>query len=62
MSVYKYDLHVHTSDSSPCGKVNSKILVQMYKRAGYAGIVITDHYFKEFFDAIKKLDQNGGRS
>ncbi len=38
--------------TSSCAKVNSQTLVQMYKEAGYAGVVITDHYFKDYFDAI----------
>jgi len=49
MSEYKYDTHAHTSETSPCGRVPAAELVQQYKAAGYSGVVITDHYFGDFF-------------
>lgn len=52
MNYYKYDTHVHTSETSPCGKVDAKTLVHLYKRAGYHGIVITDHYYMDFFKQL----------
>jgi len=45
-------MHVHTSEVSPCGKVNASELVKLYKEAGYDGIVITDHYFDRYFDSL----------
>jgi len=50
--MYKYDVHIHTSEVSPCGKVNASEVVKLYKQAGYTGIVITDHYFMRFFEKI----------
>lgn len=50
MNYFKYDTHVHTSESSPCGKVDAKTLVHLYKKSGYHGVVITDHYSRENFD------------
>lgn len=41
---YKYELHCHTKEVSRCGQVPAAEIVQMYKDAGYSGIVITDHY------------------
>ncbi|HEY8422866.1 MAG TPA: PHP domain-containing protein [Thermoclostridium sp.] len=63
MNYYKYDTHVHTSETSPCGKVDAKTLVHLYKKAGYSGVVITDHYYEDFFvklpydDWSKKMDK-----
>jgi len=51
--MFKYDVHVHTSEVSPCGKVSAKETVRLYKQAGYTGIVITDHYFKRFFEKFE---------
>lgn len=45
MQIYRYDLHTHTSEASKCGLVSSKELVHFYKRIGYTGICITDHFF-----------------
>ena len=40
---YLYDLHVHTQESSLCGRVPAKEMVRAYFQAGYSGLVITDH-------------------
>lgn len=54
MNSYKYDTHVHTSETSPCGRVPGTMGARMYKEAGYHGIVITDHYFNEYFSSLGK--------
>lgn len=41
---YKYELHCHTDEVSLCGKVPAGEIAEMYRQAGYSGIVITDHY------------------
>ena len=50
--MYKYDIHVHTSETSPCGKVEAIDVVKLYKKAGYTGIIITDHYLKGYKKAL----------
>jgi len=52
MRRYKLDLHVHTSETSPCGKIAGRELVRLYKEAGYDGIVITDHFSPEYLKSI----------
>lgn len=42
--MFKIDIHVHTSDSSRCGKTSAVDMVNAYKNAGYDGMVITDHF------------------
>ena len=42
---YKYDLHVHTVEGSACARSPGADLADFYKEKGYAGIVITDHFF-----------------
>jgi len=51
---YLYDCHVHTAETSWCGVLRAEEMVRLYKRAGYTGIVITDHYFKEYFDSLEE--------
>ncbi|HOV70364.1 MAG TPA: PHP domain-containing protein [Clostridia bacterium] len=53
MQSYKYDLHIHTRESSMCGGVYAADIVQNYRSAGYDGIAITDHYFDYGFSCIK---------
>lgn len=50
MNQYRYDTHVHTKETSGCGKVNAKEAVRLYNEEGYQGIVLTDHYYKGFFE------------
>ena len=50
-----FDTHVHTRETSLCAAVPAVQLVRMYKTAGYDGIVITDHYHRQFFEPLKGL-------
>jgi len=42
--MYKYEMHCHTSESSRCGLISASEMVDFYKRAGYTGLFITDHF------------------
>ncbi len=42
---YKYDTHTHTSQASACGRITGAELARLYAKNGYAGIIITDHFF-----------------
>jgi predicted metal-dependent phosphoesterase TrpH len=44
MKEYLFDPHIHTSEVSACGKLPAKEVVRLYKKAGFSGIVITDHF------------------
>lgn len=46
------DTHVHTCQVSPCGKVPAKEMIELYKEAGYGGVIITDHYYKGYFESL----------
>lgn len=50
MAEYKYDTHVHTSETSSCGKVPAAEMIRLYSKAGYSGVVITDHFIRQIFD------------
>ncbi len=56
MEQYKLDMHVHTSETSHCGEVCAADMVRAYKEAGYQGIMITDHYHKEYFDSLGDME------
>lgn len=43
--MYRYETHCHTSEVSACGKSTAAELVAAYYHAGYAGMVVTDHFF-----------------
>jgi hypothetical protein len=43
---YLYETHLHTSQSSACGVSEGREYITRYKDLGYAGIIITDHFFR----------------
>ena len=43
--MYRYEMHMHTSQGSGCGASTGAEHVRHYKAMGYQGIFITDHFF-----------------
>ena len=43
---YLYETHLHTSQASSCGRSRGSEYVRRYKELGYAGIIVTDHFFR----------------
>ena len=41
---YRYETHCHGSQCSLCAQSTAQMLVRAYKKAGYAGMVLTDHF------------------
>ena len=54
--MYKYELHCHTSEVSKCGRTPAADIVDFYKRCGFAGVTITDHFFNGNCAVPKELD------
>ena len=52
---YLYDTHVHTSEGSACGQNTGAEMARAYQKAGYAGIVVTDHFFYGNTEADRSL-------
>ncbi|HEX2944843.1 MAG TPA: PHP domain-containing protein [Clostridia bacterium] len=50
--MFKYETHLHTDETSPCGRVPAAEAVRIYRNAGYTGIVVTDHYSRGFFERL----------
>lgn len=42
---YRYETHMHTNKGSKCGKSSGQEHARYYKELGYAGIIVTDHFF-----------------
>ena len=47
--MYKTETHLHTSDSSVCGKIPAAELIRLYHEAGYSTVFVTDHVHKKGF-------------
>ncbi len=42
---YIYETHLHTSQTSACGQSQGREYIGRYQDLGYAGIIVTDHFF-----------------
>ena len=42
---YIYETHLHTYEASACGKAHGCDYISFMKERGYAGIIVTDHFF-----------------
>lgn len=47
---YMYETHFHTAEVSTCARVGAKEAVDIYKKAGYSGVVVTDHFSQDCFE------------
>ena len=45
MKKYVYEMHLHTVESSRCGVSTGAEHVRRYAALGYAGVIVTDHFF-----------------
>lgn len=50
----KLELHFHTDESSPCGKIPAKEGIKQYKEAGYDGVAVSDHLANKFLENKEK--------
>jgi len=44
MAMQKWETHLHTVRGSSCGKVSARKIASLYSKAGYSGIVYTNHF------------------
>ncbi|MDR1596656.1 MAG: PHP domain-containing protein [Treponema sp.] len=42
---YLYETHLHTVQSSGCGESEGRAYIRKYKEMGFAGIIVTDHFY-----------------
>ncbi len=50
--MYKTETHLHTDESSLCGKIPAAELVRLHAKAGYTTILVTDHFG---VDVVKRI-------
>jgi len=54
--MYLYETHLHSNTASACAHSTPRELVQAYKKAGYTGFILTDHFVKGHTCVPKDLD------
>ena len=42
---YRYETHLHTCSASACGIARGRDYIPYYQDRGYAGLMVTDHFF-----------------
>ncbi len=55
MGLYQYETHLHTTEASACSQRSAEEQVRFFKDAGYAGIIVTDHFFNGNTSVPKSL-------
>lgn len=53
----KTEMHVHTSEVSPCARVGARDMVALYHQAGYDAVVVTDHFNNYVLERYKGSDE-----
>ena len=53
--MYLFDMHVHTNVGSLCGQSAPAEMARGYAKAGYSGIVITDHFIHGYTAVPKDI-------
>ena len=43
--MYRYETHMNTGEASACADSSGAEMAEKYKSEGYAGIIVTDHFF-----------------
>lgn len=52
MTMFKTETHMHTAETSPCGKVSAVEMIKQYYDAGYKTLFVSDHFYKRYFDSL----------
>ncbi|HIT54610.1 MAG TPA: PHP domain-containing protein [Candidatus Fimivicinus intestinavium] len=50
---FLYEMHLHTAEVSSCGNVPAEEAMRLYRKEGYAGVVVTDHLNDSTFARMK---------
>lgn len=48
--MYKIETHLHTAESSPCSKLSAAEMIELYHKAGYRTVIVTDHFIQKYLD------------
>ena len=51
--MFKTELHCHSSEASPCSTESAESLVEIYTKAGYDTIVLTNHFCPDVYNLRK---------
>ena len=52
----KTEFHLHTAETSPCGMVPGREMIQLCADKGFGGVIVTDHYLPGSFDRPETRD------
>ena len=50
-----YETHLHTRHGSGCGRARGPEYFDRYKRLGYDGLIVTDHFWRGYCAVDRRL-------
>ena len=56
--MYKTELHCHSKEVSPCSTEDVESLVEIYEKAGYSTVILTNHYSSPVYKHFGYTDIN----
>lgn len=52
--MYKTEPHLHTSEVSLCGKIPAEEIIELYSKAGFSTVFVTDHFTEKTLNAFEE--------
>ena len=49
--MFRTETHLHTAETSPCGRVSAVELIRQYYDAGYKTVFVSDHFYEKYFES-----------
>lgn len=53
--MFKTETHLHTAETSRCGKMHAHEMMRAYKEGGYSTVFVSDHFQKNTLDTLGDL-------
>ncbi len=50
--MFKMETHLHTAEVSPCSRLSAAEMVELYRRAGYRTVMISDHFQQDYLERV----------
>ncbi len=58
--MFKIETHLHTVYCSACGEMSAQQIVEGYRQAGYAALIVTDHFNRDTFRMLQRDTREKG--
>jgi len=56
--MYKTEPHLHTAEVSLCGKIPAEEIIELYSKAGFSTVFVTDHFTEKTLNSFEEGSWN----